>query len=273
MQKTQTILMFFLFFLSISLSCGIETFLEPEYLNPPYNLKVFPGNEEIIVKFYSNNTEKNFDGFNIYISKNASVKNQTGITPIPNQNNGSIPTISLSSKDINPEDPIKVTIKRDVNGNPLENGIRYYVIARAHSIKNFISQPSNEDYTTPRLENTNNVIIYENEGFNFYTQDKSSPFNFIFKMINTNAYIKAQANNSLQSLGFFMDWREIKTAPNDGYVNSSSPILIKPGYVIIVKTDDERYGKIQIKDINTDAQIPYIKIIWAFQANYNNKDI
>ncbi len=262
------IILFFL--LTLIISCGTEKFIEPEYLNSPTDLTAYPKNNQIKIKFYSSNKEDKFDGFNIYISKSSSLKTLTDLLPVKNPFMGSIPTINKTSKDINFNVPIEITIQRDANDDYIENGIRYYLIVKAHSIRNFKSEPCNENSTTPRIDNLEEVTIYENEGFNFSSFNKTEPYQFIFKIINNKPFLIGQNNAGIQSKGYYENWELVNQADEEGYVNS--PLKIKEGYVFLLKTVDNYYGKIQVTYIELSAT-PYIKIIWAFQQNLNNKDI
>ena len=267
--KLSHILLIFLLFSS----CGTEKFVEPEYLNPPSDLIVYPKNNKIKVKFYSSNSEDKFDGFNIYISTSSPLKNQTGLLPVKNPTAGSIPTINKTSKEIDPNTPIEIIIERDADDNSIENGITYYVAVKAHSIRNYKSQPSNEASATPRIDNLDGVTIYANEGFNFKTLKKSAPYDFIFTINNSRPYITAQNNCVIQSKGYQENWEMINTVNEKAFEDLTVvPFQIENGHVLLIRTDDNRYGKIQIKEINTGAN-QYIKIIWAFQQNYNNMDI
>ncbi len=253
-------------------SCGTESFVEPEFLNPPFDLKVFPKNNKIKVRFYSSNSESKFDGFNIYISQSSSLRNQYGLLPVRNPSYGGIPTINSTTAQIDPNIPIEVTIDRDGDDNPIENGIKYYLIVKAHSIRNYKSEPGNEASTTPRVDNLIGLSIYNNEGFNFNNSTKTPPYNFTFEIISNTPCLRARNSSIIQSKGYHANWEEVNIADENGYVNSTVPIQINNGHVILIKTADNRYGKIQIKEFSI-APAPYIKIIWAFQKNYNNRDI
>jgi len=246
--------------------------VEPEYLNSPADLTAYPKNGQIKIIFYSNNKEDMFDGFNIYVSESSSLKTQTDILPVKNPATGSIPTINNTSKQISPTVPIEVTITRDADDNPIENSVRYYIIVKAHSIRNFKSEPSNETSTTPRIENTGGTTIAENEGFNFNALTKSIPYDLIFKIINNQPYLQAGNNAVIQSKGYSGNWELINTADTEGYVGSETPLIAQTGYVYLIRTSDNRYGKIQVTAVQTSPTAS-ITIIWAFQQIINNKDI
>ncbi len=265
--------MIFTIFFLLS-SCGIEEFVEQEYLNSPSDLTVYPQNNKIKIRFYSSNSEDKLDGFNIYISKSSRLKNKHGLEPVKNPSSGSIPTINRTSKEIDPHTPIEVTIDRDAEDGLIENYNTYYIIVRAHSIRNLKSQPSNEASTTPRIDNLDGIIIDPDHGFNFSSLNKSAPYNFVFKIIKYAPYLIAQNNSRIQNKGYYENWESINKAEGDedNYVDSTTPLQFKQGHVFLIRTADSRYGKIQIKELNAGAN-PYIKIKWAFQQNYNNTDI
>ncbi len=271
-MKAIKFLEYVLLFILLITSCGTETFVEPEFLNPPFDLKVFPKDNQIKIRFYSSNSESKFDGFNIYISQSSSLRYQYGLLPVRNPYSGGIPTINSTSANIDPNIPIEITISRDGDDNLIENGIKYYVIVKAHSIRNYKSEPGNEASTTPRVDNLISLSIYNNEGFNFNALNKITPYDFTFEIISNTPCLRAQNNSVIQSKGYYVNWEEVNIADEIGYVGSGVPIQINNGHVILIRTADNRYGKIQIKE-SSIAPVPYIKIIWAFQKNYNNRDI
>jgi len=256
-------------------SCGIEEVVQPEYITAPSDLTAYPGNGKVKLKFYSNNKEDKFDGFNVYISRSSSLKSQYSLLPVKNPQTGGIPTIIATSKDIDPSVPITVEIAYDADDNPLENGVTYYFIVKSHSIRNFKSDPSNEVSTTPRIDNLTGVILYTNEGFSFSTFSKTTPYNFVFKVQYNpvkKSYIIGKNGTQVQSKGFYYNWEEVNKADADGYIQSDIEVEIKQGYVILFKTSDSHYAKIYIKELNLDTN-PYIKFIWAYQTIAGNTDI
>lgn len=256
-------------------SCGMEEVVQPEYITAPSDLIAYPGNRKVKLKFYSNNSEDRFDGFNIYISRSSSLKSQYALLPVKNPETGGIPTIIATSKDIDPSVPITVELTYDADDNPIENGITYYFIVKAHSTRNFKSEPSNEASTTPRIDDLTGVILYTNEGFSFNSFSKDSPYNFIFKIQHNpikKAYIIGKNGTQVQSKGFYHNWEEVNKADREGYIQSDIEIEIKQGYVILFKTSDSHHAKIYIKELNLNTN-PYIKFIWAYQSIAGNIDI
>ncbi len=249
-------------------SCGIEQKLEPEFLNPPGGVVAYSLNNKIKIKFYSHNSEDTFDGFNIYISKESSVKSKK-INPVKNPSTGAVPTISLLAKNISPDSPIEITLNRDSNDEYIENGITYFIIIKSHNMHDYKSDASNEVSATPRISNLTGINIPINNGFNISAQDTSTPWSFKFEKINNNYYIIPQNSNGIISKGFYSDWNDVNLADENNYTTTDIPILINTGYVFIIKTTDSHYGKIQIKEI-TDTEI---KFIWAYQQIQNNREI
>ncbi len=254
----------FLFF-----HCGTEQFVEPEYLNPPSNVILYPQNNKIKIKFFANNQESTFDGFNVYLSKSSSLKSQSTLLAIPNPSTGGIPTINRSSQDIVLGVPIEIILDRDENDKPLENGITYYCFVKSHSYRNYRSEPSNETSSTPRIDDVSGIILNDQEGFNFSSFNKTPPYHFLFKIIDNHFYFVAQNSSLIQSKGYYQNWELVQKADENGYVTENTPLLIETGYVFIIKTPENKYGKIQITEMNG----PSIKFIWAFQNIINNKDI
>ncbi|MBN1898924.1 MAG: hypothetical protein JW827_09115 [Spirochaetes bacterium] len=255
--------------------CGVEEIVQPEYLNAPSNLKAYPGNGTIRLEFLSNNKEDKFDGFNIYISKSSSLKSQSSLLPVQNPSTGGIPTIVKTSKEINPDSSLFVEINRDNEDKPIENGITYYFICRAHSIRNFKSEPSNETSTTPRIESTASVVLNTNEGFSFTAFSQSAPFDFIFTVQDVSgkkAFLTGKNNTQIQSKGYYDDWKKVNKADTEGYLMSEIPIQVQQGYVILLKTSSGHYAKIYIESLDLSSD-PAMRFIWAFQQLVGNIDI
>lgn len=266
----------FVIFLIIFTGCGIEDVVQYDYLNPPSDLKAYPKNRKIKVLFYSSNREEKFSGFNLYISRSSSLKSQANLLPVKNPKTGGLPTIPLTASEIDPDSPVSVEIEYDANDNPIENGITYFLIVKACNIRGLESQPSNETSTTPRIENTNGVILYTNEGFNLKTQTKNTPYNFIFSVKSNPAkkgYIIAKNNTLIQSKGYYDNWEKLNKADETGYIQSDIPLEIENGYLIIFKTPEQNYAKIWIKELKLDTSIPYVKFYWAYQTLSGNTDI
>ncbi len=267
-MKIYTIILFLpLFFLQ---SCGVETYLEPDFLNPPGGLIAYSLDNKIKIKFYSSNNESKFDGFNVYISKESSLKNRN-ILPVKNPSTGGIPTIIKQSKDIIPSEPIEIVLERDSSGNYIENGITYYIIVKAHNIDNKLSLPSNEVSATPRRESEEDVVLSINEGFNIETANKSSPFTFKLIKINGNFYLISENGNGILSKGYYDNWELVNEADESGYITDDTPVLIKEGYLLLVKTVNDNYGKIWITSIDNINERIYFK--WAYQKVKNNREI
>jgi len=267
---------FIVFFILFLCGCGIENIVETEQINAPSGLVAYPKDSKIKIKFYSNNKEEKFSGFNIYISKSSSLRSQPSLTPVKNPINGGLPTISASPSDIDPNIPIITELKFDAENNYIENGITYFLIVKSFSIRGIESLPSNEVSVTPRIENTNGVILYTNEGFNFKNFSKSAPYDFIFTIQNTpvkKAFITGKNESKIISKGFYLNWEEINQADTTGYINQNIPIEINEKYVILFKTSDNHYAKIWIVNLNLDSNNPYLKFIWAYQTVPNNTSI
>ncbi len=257
----------FLFLFLLIAGCGIEKPYEPQHLNPPMNLIAYPGNEKIYIKFYATNQESEFIGFNIYISKSSSVRNQK-INPVKNPDTGGLPTISMTVSQIAENNTVCVEIDRDSNDDYLENGTTYYIIARAVSRKGYKSDPSNEASTTPRPESSEDVILYNGEGFNLQKGSKSTPYNFTLN-IDSKVYIKGENGTYIMNMGYYSDWREVNEAPEAGYIEPGLPVEISKNYIIIFKDSGGNYSKIYI----TDTGDNFIKFKWAYQTVKGNRSI
>ncbi len=252
---------------SLFLSCGIESAVEPEFINPPGSVSAYSLNNKIKIKFYASNKESNFDGFNVYVAKESSLRNKK-LNPVKNPANGSVPTISMSAKNVDSSVPVEITISRDSNDEYIENGITYFIIVKSHSINNVLSEPSNEVSATPRISNLNGVTVAVNSGFNMSTHSTSQLWDFKFQKISNKFYIVPLNGAGVSTKGYYEDWTAVNSADDIEFVYNA-PLFIEQGDVIVIKTADEHYGKIQIKNLSESG----VEFIWAYQQIQYNKEI
>lgn len=258
------------FFLFLFLaSCGTEKFIEPEYLNTPLNLAAYSKNSKIRLKFFLSNKEETFDGLNIYLSRTSSVKAQANLLPVKNPSTGSLPSMSLTSSQVTLGQPWEIEIDRDENDEPIENGIKYYIILKSHSFRNFKSEPSNESSATPRPESASPVILQDNEGFSFNSFSKQAPYHLLFRIIDLKMFFFGQNGAQLQSKGYYENWADIREADETGYALENTPFPAEPGHVYLIRTSENKYGKFQVLSADSLS----VLINWAFQNMPNNKDI
>lgn len=248
--------------------CGEESF-QMQNVVPPLGLTAYPGDRKIFIEFYGTNEEINFDGFNVYISRTALVKNQSSLSPVKNSSGG-VPTIIMSLNDIYPSQKIEFTINYDGNGTPIENGITYFISVRARDIFNEKSEWCNEESTTSRIENKEEVTINANDGFDFAGNSASTVFNL--KITNDNgtnkAYLKAAPGVEYIDAGYYSedDWRDYNIAPDTGYFTSDIKLLCSGNHIYIFKTEN-KFGKIWIRNLRFSPGSITFK--WAFQQVEN----
>jgi len=210
-------------------SCSQEITAPDRVINTPVAVKALSYKNSIKVKFYGNNREAGFQGYNIYISDNhidnntAAVKNNTGGYPtFPLWYSGCYEDGSAESS---------IILYKDSNNNPIVNHKTYYVKIKAHAVindKTYDSDFSSEaavyvlKYTNFVLYN-NNVVGQTNDGL---ALDSVSPVNvpdsgsssvdIIFQLImfngNTEPAFVLNNNIGIENIGYADD---IYTDPGD----------------------------------------------------------
>lgn len=258
------------FYICFVMNCGEETILEPEKLNIPKMIGLYPKNRAIKVKFEGTNYEKTFDGYNIYLSKSSGIRAQTGLSPLKNESTGSLPTIVRTAKHNQLNNIVEYTITLDADNNRIENGVTYYVCVRAHSYRGVLSEYSAEASTTPRVESESAIVIYSNEGidFNNLTVTPVSP-HFRLTFTNLQAVITPSAGTLIQNRGYFANWEEVNKAPLEGYINA--PLNLAKNNVYILKLASNNYAKLYIIEINPVNKS--VKLYWAYQRVIGNTDL
>jgi len=260
-QKPKMYYSFFLLFLLFFISCGINDSMTPNTLSPPYNLKIYPGSDSITVHFMANNSEKKFDGYNIYISKSSTIRSSS-ISPL--KNNNLLPTISQNPMSSEKEFEYKITLFNDLE--TIQNGTTYFVAIKSHDYENFTSILSEEVSTTPRPEG--NATISAGQHFDLSTGTVKNLGNFTLKT-QSNAVFLFSDNDYWQDLGYYSSAFEQNKAPESGYFpnHTNIPVLLK--HIYICKTSSTNFAKIYITKITENS----FSFYWAYQTIPQNKDI
>jgi hypothetical protein len=163
MNQTNTLLNFFfkLFYTStilLTLTCNPKphNFVN-EKPNQPTGLKVRANNGLTFTLFYYvQNKETSFDGYNVYITREATGNTQVSGTYAPYSINGGSPTLMHKSNEDNVDQPLTIAINNFVTYNsnsigaqntlylPFIAGVRYFFKITAHTNFEVESTPSNE---------------------------------------------------------------------------------------------------------------------------------
>jgi len=260
-QKQKIYYYFFLLFLLFFISCGINDFMTPNTLSPPYNLKIYPGSDSITIRFSSNNSEEKFDGYNIYISKSSAIRSSS-ISPL--KKNNILPTISQNPMTSEQILESKITLFNDLE--TIQNGTTYFIAIKAHDYDDFQSTFSEEVSTTPRPDGNTTISVGEN--FNLSTGTVQALGNFTFKTQN-NTVVLFSDNDYWQDLGYYSSASEQNKAPENGYFpnHTDIPVLLK--HIYIGKTTTTNFAKIYITKIAGNS----FSFYWAYQTIAKNKDI
>ena len=260
-QKQKIYYYFFLLFLLFFISCGINDFMTPNTLSPPYNLKIYPGSDSITIHFSAKNSEEKFDGYNIYISKSATIRSSS-ISPL--KNNNLLPTISQNPMTSEQFFEYTITLFNDLE--TIQNGTTYFITIKAHDYENFQSLFSEEVSTTPRPEG--NATISVGKNFDLSTGNIQTLGNFTFKTQN-NTVLLFSNNDYWQDLGYYSSASEQNKAPESGYFPNHTDIPVHLKHIYICKTTTTNFAKIYITNLSENS----FSFYWAYQTIAKNKDI
>ena len=134
-------------FLFLSCTTNPPVFEEP-FLKKPVGLEVLPlSGRKFLVRYYVQNQEVSFDGYNLYISRESISDGEPiergGNLP-PLNLDGSLPTFKHTKEDFSPSIRREREITYYKEFIPFQEGVTYYFRMAAHSIYGEISLLSNE---------------------------------------------------------------------------------------------------------------------------------
>jgi len=263
-------------------------------INPPINVITYPTNQGIIVKFYGNNIEEGFSGYNVYVSDKSGIKNQS-ISPIKN-NYGGLPTLPYGAYGCYPDASQQsfVTVKTDSFNSPISNGKKYYVTVTAYILvndKEYESDHSNESEIIPLNEGeaeifnhkisgkTNDGIVFNSNKTVIITNAPDTIVSgwggdFVFELNDFNGEILPciviKSNQTyIQDLGYYNNINEVDEIPQSGYL---APDIIMPviesHLYILYKPAFNQYIRIYVisapQSQSSDLSDVSLKIKWAF---------
>ncbi len=253
-------------------------------INQPGILEAYGYNNSITVKFYGNNIEEGFKGYNVYISKIAGMISQ-GMEPVENFY-GFKPTLLYASTGCFADASQKsyVTLTKDSSGNLLVNNTDYYIAVSAYLL---IGDNEYESDVTEEVQvkiniktnvilsnqqimgNTNEGIIFtNNNGFKYIgvpdVPIAGSAGDMFFKLQNINSTIlpvlsteyNRHGNNSIQDVGYVADMAEFNNIPELGYIQNDYLVAIENHLYILKIPKENRHIKIYVDQIGGS----YIKL-------------
>ncbi len=140
--------------LTFFFACGdLEDPTTTEELNPPLGLRLTKINEadgtkNVDIEWWGANQEQNFDGYIIYVAEKAEVELvETTKSALNHQETKSLPTVKASdTSEIDRNSPISYNISSEqlIEKFNQSTGFELYIIVKAHSSTNKLSERSNE---------------------------------------------------------------------------------------------------------------------------------
>ena len=134
-------------------SCGSSIpFEERVRLARPVGIEIQPRSQlNFLLRYYIQNQEKTFDGYNLYISRTSISEGEiySGLSPF--SRDGGLPTFRHAPDELDLDDPQEVVLEFYADAiTKFEKDIQYYFRMTAHSREGLISKPSNEVSSTAR---------------------------------------------------------------------------------------------------------------------------
>lgn len=288
-----------LFLLMIITSCLIFTSCENKIsapdrvINTPGPVDVSGENNSITVKFYGNNIEEGFIGYNVYVGTVADVEAQ-GLTPVLNYY-GSSPTLIYGSVGCYPNATAKsyITLGQDSFGAVIQPKQTYYVAVAAVVLiddNEYISSYSSESSYTILYQRSTNIYNQSisgqtNDGCIFQANYQAKVTNvpdskpngqtgdMFFKIENIDSQyvpvISVESNNNgIQDLGYANDVNDISSIPTAGYsYNHYVPAIANHIYVLY-KASSNQYIKIYITKIDGSYTTLTSDVVLWFEYSY-----
>lgn len=269
-------------------SCENKITAPERIINQPGPVEVYAVDNSITVKFFGNNIEEGFAGYNIYISKNSGIINQN-LSPVQNSY-GSTPTLLYGSAGCFPNASEKtyVTVDKDSSGASIIAQEIYYVAISANVVigdNRYNSNLTEEVAVTIRAkggislnnqqisDQTNDGVIFNSSGeVQFINVSNSFTLNgtgdVFFKLQDIDGYITPvlsveSNNNQIQDMGYVGNMDEFNDLPAGGYIENSYVTAIENHLYILHKKSVNKYIKIYISQIDgTISAITSDVILW-----------
>ncbi len=256
-------------------SCENKVTTPERIVNQPGNLEVFGNNNSITVKFYGNNVEEGFNGYNIYVSTVPNLSAQS-ISPVKNTY-GTYPTLLYGSLGCYPNTTQKsfVTIIHDSFGNTISGQATYYVTSSAHLLigtKEYNSIMASEVSVYIKKKSQTNLynqsisgklddgIIFKSSGNavvtnipDNYTSGQTA--DMFFKLDNINGSLVPvlsveSNNNGIQDVGYIDNMDDFGSIPVSGYIYNNYVVVIEKHLYILKIPSLGKYVKVYIDKID-----------------------
>ncbi len=224
----QVALILFFIFLPFFYSCENKITLPEKVINQPGNVEAYGFDNKITVKFYGNNIEEGFQGYNVYISKTPGIAAQN-IEPVLNSFQTK-PTLLYGSVGCFPYASEKsyVSLTNDSSKAKITNNNEYFVAVSAYVLIGSTEDesPLTEEVSV-RVSKKTNVILnvndnYLNNEFTYTTNSVGLP------LLSTT--------NSIQDVGYVADMDEYNYIPVSGYILDGSLAAID-GHLYILNSN------------------------------------
>ncbi len=212
------ILILFFVFSPLFYSCENKITLPERIINQPGNVEAYGYDNKITVKFYGNNIEEGFSGYNVYISKTANIMYQ-GLEPVYTK-----PTLSYGSLGCYPYASQKsyISLTNDSSSVKITNGNKYYIAVSAYVL---IGSTEDESPLTEEVSvlvgKKTNVIL--SVGSNY----------LITYTTNSIGLPLLSTTNSIQDVGYVADMDEYNYIPVSGYIPDASLAAIESHLYIL----------------------------------------
>lgn len=249
--------------LSFCFSCGVDDFIEPDYLLAPQDLRAFPHDGYIELEFISENAEQRFDGFNVYVSRYSPI----GALP-PLDDSGTLPTVPSTSFQVAQSPLQKVMISFESNNIPLENGVTYYIGVTAHNYQGLESDFCNEVNTTPRPESVTPVFLNAGSGYSLKNNSFLVPYDFEL-VLQSNLLYLSSVDHAMKDEGYYFSAQEYNKVDPAGFLIAPAFVRAVPGHVYLIRSAETNYGKVYITETGPD----WIRFHWAYQSVPQSENI
>ncbi len=269
-------------------SCENKITTPEKIINQPGPVETYAVDNSITVKFFGNNIEEGFAGYNIYISRNPGIINQN-LSPVQNSY-ASTPTLLYGNAGCFPNASEKsyVTVDKDSKGASIIAQEMYYVTVSANVLigdNEYNSNLTEETAVTVRTkaginlnnqqisDQTNDGVIFNSSGeVQFINVSNSFIFNgtgdMFFRLQDIDDYITPvlsveSNNNQIQDVGYVGNMDEFNDIPASGYIENSYVTAIENHLYILYKPSVNKYIKIYISQIDgTISAITSDVILW-----------
>jgi len=279
--------------LFLFISCENKVTAPERIVNKPGPVQAVGNNDSITIKFYGNNIEEGFKGYNVYVSTLPDISSQM-LSPVVNSY-GTFPTLLYGSTGCFPNASAKsfITVSRDSASAPINANTTYYVAVSAYLLigEKEYNSPLTEDVAvavkvkgSTNLQNQKIIgksgdgIIFNNDGQITMTNVADNYLmngtgDLFFKIENTSGtftpVLSVQSNDSsLQDGGYVANIDDYVNIPSAGYINNYFIPAIAGHVYILYKPSINKYVKIYITQIDGSSTSETSDVKLWFEYSY-----